>query len=146
MSKDWKVITEDDNISLHDHSVSSFDFGNDILLLFEDGFDVTKEHSCNETMRHKQTGVSAVILHDAAYVKGIKFLPGNKEKEVALEELNLIDLEVLDFSFCKEKQEVKILGDAWEERLYCELTFKANSVSYCWDDFVDDAWFQDWPK
>ncbi len=146
MKEDWKVITEDDNISLHDHSVSSFDFGNDILLLFEDGFDVTKEHSCNETKRHKQTGASAVILHDAVYVKGIKFLPGNKEKEVALEEVNLIDLEVLDFSFCKENQEVKIFGEAGDECLCCELTFKADRISYCWDDFVDDAWFQDWPK
>lgn len=146
MKKDWKIITEDDNISLHDHMVSSFDFGKDILLRFEDGFDVTKNHSCNETMRHKQTGAAAVVLHNAVYIKGVKFLPDNKEQNVAQEELGTIELEVLEFSFCKEKRKVEIFGEAWDECWLCRLEFTADKVSYCWDDFVDDAWFQDWEK
>ena len=142
----WKIITEDNQVSLHDHTISDVYWGNDIILLFDDGFDVTKENVRNKTGRHKQTGVASVILHNAIYMSGIKFLSNDAEKNVNKEEVADIDLEVLEFSFDSNNGKVEILGDAWDECLFCKLEFKASKVSYCWNEFVDDAWFQDWAK
>lgn len=139
----WKIATDDNHISLHDHSVSDVLVGNNITLLFDDGFDVTSKNVCNHTGRHKRTGLAAVVLHDAIYDKGVKFLPGNKEQEVKIDELSEIDLEVLEFSFDSVAGIVEIIGDAWEEGVFCKLSFKAGKVSYCWNEFVEDAWFQE---
>lgn len=143
---DWKIVTEDDHISLHDHSISDIHLGTDIILLFDDGFDVTRDNIKNKTGRHKRTGSASVILHNGIYMRGIKFWPNEAEKNVNKEELSNIDLEVLEFSFDSDKGKVEIFGDAWDECLLCELEFKASEVSYCWNEFVDDAWFQDWDK
>lgn len=78
---DWKIITEDNQVSLHDHTISDVYWGTDIILLFEDGFDVTKENIKNKTGRHKQTGSASVILHNAIYLSGIKFLSNDAEKK-----------------------------------------------------------------
>lgn len=139
----WKVKTEDNDISLHDHVISDVHFGNDITLLFEDGFDVKKENVCNKMGRHKITGSAAMILHNAGYMRGVKYLPENLEKTVEIEELVKIDFEVLDFSFDHETGKAEFVGNAWDESVFCKLEFKADKVSYCWNEFVDDAWFQE---
>ena len=138
----WKFKTVDDNISLHDHLISDVDIGKDIILFFDDGFDVTKDNICNQTGCHKRTGRSAVVLHDARYIGGVKFLNEASEKEIAIEELKNIDFEVLEFKYMAGK--VEIYGDAWDECLFSKLEFICNKVSYCWNEFIDDAWFQDW--
>lgn len=143
---DWKIVTEDDQISLHDHSISDIHFGMDIILLFDDGFDVTRNNIKNKTGRHKRTGSASVILHNGIYMRGTKFLSNDTEKNVYKEEVSNIDLEVLEFSFDRDNGKVEIFGDAWDECLFCKLEFKASEVSYCWNEFVDDAWFQDWDK
>lgn len=140
----WKISTDDDNISLHDCLISKASVGKDIILFFDDGFDVTSKNICNETGRHKRTGTAAVILHNAIYEKGVKFLPENKEKEIAISEIFGIDFEVLDFYFDNETGIVEISGDAWDESVFCKLKFRAGKISYCWNEFVEDAWFQDW--
>lgn len=140
---DWKIVTEDDQISLHDHSISDIHFGTDIILLFDDGFDVTRNNTENKTGRHKRTGSASVILHNGIYMQGIKFLLNDAEKNVNKEEVSNIDPEVLEFSFDSDNGKIEIIGDAWDECLLCKLEFKASKVSYCWNEFVDDAWFQD---
>lgn len=142
----WKFKTEDNNISLHDHLISSMSIGKDIVLIFDDGFDVTKENIYNQTGCHKRTGSSAVILHDAIYVKGVKFLTEASETNIAIEELGNIDFEVLEFCYDSITKKVEICGDAWDECLFSKLEFTCNKVSYCWNEFVDNAWFQDWNK
>lgn len=77
---DWKIVTEDDQISLHDHSISDIHFGMDIILLFDDGFDVTRNNIKNKTGRHKRTGSASVILHNGIYMRGTKFLSNDTEK------------------------------------------------------------------
>ena len=139
----WRIMTEDNHVSLHDHLISDIHIGNDITLYFDNGFDVKKENLCNKSGRHKRTGRSAVVLHDAVFMKGIKFLPEEIDKKMDIAELVNIDLEVLEFSFDHNIGKIEIFGDAWDECLFCKLEFKANKVSYCWNVFVDDAWFQD---
>lgn len=62
------------------------------------------------------------------------------------EELSRIDLEILEFSFDDQTGMVKIAGDAWDGCIFCVLKFRAAKVSYCWNEFFDDAWFQDGDK
>ena len=142
----WKVITEDTEISLHDHVITDVEIGKDIILYFEDGFDVTRENACNNTGRHKLTGNAAVVLQNATFIEVIKYLADNAEKRVALEELRDLEFEMLKFTEDNEKQEVVIFGDAWDECAFSKLVFWASGVLYCWNEFVDDAWFQDWAK
>ena len=142
--KQWKVITEDDNISLHDCIISRIDFGNDIVLHFEDGFNVTKDNACNSTKRHKLTDESAVVLHQAKDFKGVKYLKDDTAINLEKTEINKIDFEILDFSFDKETGQVKISGRAWDEEgdVFSELEAKACRVTYCWNELIEDAWFQ----
>ncbi|SHL77636.1 hypothetical protein SAMN02745136_05675 [Anaerocolumna jejuensis DSM 15929] len=142
----YKVITEDSNISLHDHLVSEIQVGRDIALLFEDGFDVTVNNIYNNTGRHKLTGKSAVILYEATYIEGSKFLSDNNEKKIEVSSFSKLDLEVLDFSYDSNTDIVEVYGEAWDESVFCKLKFKVTKVTYCWNEFVDDAWFQDWPS
>lgn len=140
----WKVITEDTKSSLHDHVITDVEIGKDIVLYFEDGFDVTKDNACNNTGRHKLTGNAAVILQNATFIEGIKYLANNAEKRVIVEELKELEFEVLEFIADEERKEVVIFGDAWDESVFSKLVFRASKVFYCWNEFVDDAWFQDW--
>ncbi len=68
---DMKFVSDDiDSISLHDCDISEFKFGEDIELIFEDGFDVASPNPLNGTGRHKRTGEAAVVLKNGRYVSG----------------------------------------------------------------------------
>lgn len=41
---------------------------------------------------------------------------------------------------------MEIFGNEGDENLFCGLEFKTDKVSYCWNEFVEDAWFQDLDK
>lgn len=142
--KQWKVITEDDNISLHDCIISGIDFGEDIILYFEDGFYVTKDNGNNATGRHKLTGESVVVLHQAQDFKSVKYLEDDTAINLEKTKINKIDFEILDFSFDKKTGQVKISGMAWDEEgnVFSELEAKACGVTYCWNELIEDAWFQ----
>ena len=142
--KQWKVITEDDNISRHDCIISGIDFGKDIVLYFEDGFHVTKDNANNATGRHKLTGESVVVLHQAQDFKSVKYLEDDTAINLEKTEINEIDFEILDFSFDKKTGQVKISGRAWDEEgnVFSELEAKACGVTYCWNELIEDAWFQ----
>lgn len=127
----WKIISEDTEISLHDHVITAVEIGKDIILYFEDGYDVTRENTCNNTGRHKLTGSAAVVLQNATFIEGFKYLADNAEKRVALEELKDLEFEVLEFTEDNERQEVVIFGDAWDESVFGKLVFRASKVLYC---------------
>lgn len=141
---DWKNITNENNITLHDHEITEWIFGEDITLIFEDGFDVFADCALNDTGRHKQTGSSAVILKNGRFVSGF-ISAGFVDRYVTCDELLKLDLEVLDFKRLPDR--VIIDCDAWDKEThkdagFCEVEFSCEDVLYCWNEFTADAWFQ----
>lgn len=137
----WKVHTKDSAISLHDHSISSILLERDITLLFEEGFDVAKSNALNTSGHHKHTGTAGVVLKNAQYIQGIKYFPEDVEENMKTEELEKLDFEILTFSYHNETKIVEIFGEAGEEAVFGKLVFQAEEVEYCWNEFVEDAWF-----
>lgn len=41
----------------------------------------------------------------------------------------------------KEKW-LELCGDAFDDSMFCKLLFKVSGVEFCWNEFVEDAWFQ----
>lgn len=149
---EWRFVSDDtDSISLHDCDISEFVFGCDIVLMFEDGFDVAAPNPLNETGRHKRTGKAAVVLKNGRYVSGEMSLGRvyNSAGEgftdecrlIAESELSALELEVLEFKL--ENGTVFFVGDSRKERNFCELKFTCDTMLFCWNEFTDDAWFQE---
>ena len=136
----WKIVTDDSNVSLHDHLITEIEMNEDVVLHFENGFDVTKGNSANSTGRHMHTGKSAVILHNAVLFEGIKWLNDESERKLTVEDFSEVDFEVLSFSY--EGEMVELCGDAFDDSMFCKLLFKVSGVEFCWNEFVEDAWFQ----
>ena len=136
----WKIVTDDSNVSLHDHLITEIEMNEDVVLHFENGFDVTKGNSVNSTGRHMHTGKSAVILHNAVLFEGIKWLNDESERKLTVEDFSEVDFEVLSFSY--EGEMVELCGDAFDDSMFCKLLFKVSGVEFCWNEFVEDAWFQ----
>lgn len=156
--KDWRFCSqEDDTISLHDCVMARVEWEKDGLwLIFEDGFDVTKDNSLNPTGRHRLTGKAAVFLKDGAYLEGAwnrnctTQNSGDSEpiplQEIPLrqEQFRAWSPEVLDFTWEPEKRHLSIT--AIDGIGYCEINFSCESLWFCWNELPKDAWFQDWPK
>ena len=156
--KDWRFCSqEDDTISLHDCVMARVEWEKDGLwLIFEDGFDVTKDNSLNPTGRHRLTGKAAVFLKDGAYLEGAwnrnctTQNSGDSEpiplQEIPLrqEQFRAWSPEVLDFTWEPEKRHLSIA--AIDGIGYCEINFSCESLWFCWNELPTDAWFQDWPK
>lgn len=149
---DWKYCSEDwQSVSLHDHSLTECLHNGEELLMFEDGFDVCAENPLNDTGRHKRTGKAAVALKNGRFVSGALSLdtaPYSEDKGFAGEcrpvtedELSELEFEVLDFSI--EDGEVVFFGESWKHRNLCDLKFSCETTVFCWNEFTDDAWFQD---
>lgn len=141
---DRKYKTNENNITLHDHEITEWIFGEDITLVFEDGFDVFADCALNDTGRHKHTGKSEVILKNGRFVSGFISL-GFVDRNVTRDELRRLELEVLDFK--RLPRGVVLDCDAWnrdtrKDAGFCEIEFSCEDVLYCWDEFKDDAWFQ----
>lgn len=139
---DFKICAET-GVTLHDCEISEWIFGDDITLVFEDGFDVFANCPENDTGRHKRTGKSAVILKNSVFVSGKAYLANNEEKQINKEELPDMEFDILDFKILPDS--VIIECDAWKygkDAGFCELEFSCEKVFYCWNDFTDDAWFQ----
>ena len=130
-------------VTLHDCEITEWIFGEDITMVFEDGFDVFADCPRNDTGRHKRTGKSAVILKNSSFVSGKTYLANDEEKQVNKEELTKMEFDVLDFKILPDS--VILECDAWEDGSdagFCELKFSCEKVLYCWNEFTDDAWFQ----
>ena len=141
---DWKYKADENGVTLHDHEITEWVFGEDVTLFFEDGFDVFADCPQNCTERHKQTGKSAVILRNGRFVSGF-ISSGFVDRHITSDELLHLDLEVLDF---KRLPDGVILDcDAWSHEThrdagFCEVMFSCSDVICCWNEFTGDAWFQ----
>lgn len=154
----WLIHTSDNRISLHDHCITSITFTKDIILHFEDGFDVLTVNNSNTTGRHKLTGCAAVILRNGRYLYGSFEGPtvdkdGNKFEipavQITQQEIEKFEIEVLSYQIEIKDSTLSLMGflDVKARTLnspFCSLTFSCNEILYCWNEFVDDAWFQDW--
>ncbi len=144
---------EHGSISLHDCKITDATFCEDIILSFQDGFDVTAENSLNRTGRHKHTGRAAVILKHGIYRDGFFIKPmldGTYSKEDKLLKDKIVhhDIEVLTFDYNCQRNQFTIEGCPWEDAtqyIECCLHFTCDEIVFCWNEFVQDAWFQDWP-
>lgn len=141
---DWKYVSEDGGVTLHDCVITKLRHENGTLLIFEDGFDVFSDDPQNDTGRHKRTGKAAVFLKNGQFLRGRLCISENEEKPLREDELAALGLEVLD---CKRYPDSVFLAcDAWHTAdgcCYCEIEFTCTAVLYCWNEFTDDAWFQD---
>lgn len=127
-------------ISLHDMIINKIIFGEDIELIFPDGFAVTKENENNLTGRHKQTGQASVHLIAGKYIGGKNCDNDNTiEKEV----LEFLILELLSFEWDEEKQKLIVFGNAISGKGdVVELNFSCTKIIFSWNGFVKDAWFE----
>lgn len=143
---DWKYRSDDcRSVSLHDHGLTEcLHNGDELLLMFEDGFDVCAENPLNETGRHKHTGKAAVALKNGRFLEGTLFISKTEEKPLRQEEIGTLTIEVLDFK--RYPDSVFLACDAWTADngvCYCQIEFACAGVEFCWNEFTDDAWFQD---
>lgn len=146
---EWKFISGDcGSISLHDCDISGFVFGDDIELMFEDGFDVTAENPLNETGRHKRTGKAAVLLKGGKFISAEypAYEDGNGDtvpaEEIAQSELPQLELEVYDIDGY-ENGIVTFACFAWaNDMAFCVIKMSCERLLFCWNEFADDAWFQ----
>lgn len=141
----WRYSSEDiDSISLHDCDITAWEFEEDIVLSFEDGFDVCAENPLNDTGRHKRTGKSTVRLQNARFLRGTLYVSAKEEKPLYKDDIAALELEILDFK--RHPDSVFLACDAWGTKhgdCYCEFEFACSGVTYYWNEFTDDAWFQE---
>lgn len=166
MKQAWRFQSEDgDTISLHDCLIRGFkEMEGHILLHVADGFDVASSNSLNHTRRHKHTGPAVVVLCHSRFQKGAFNSGGIKEtswKDGVLQERTLAEIEmtekmlkqaftieVLSSTWDAAQEHFLIFGQGWAEdepnvkEQFCEIGFICKRVVYCWDNFVEDAWFQ----
>ena len=155
----WKYKSQNiDYVSLHDHLINKILFEeHDILLIFEDGFSIQKEHPLNDTGTSKHTTSAQIILRNAAFLQGIVCRENFGEPVSEQERLDFATLKkafigVEVFEFELEGGAFSIVGNLWytneSKRLqeYVEMEFSCDDVLFCWNDYSSDAWFEGWPK
>ncbi len=143
---DWKYRSGDcRSVSLHDNDLTESRSDSDgLLLIFENGFDVCAENPLNDTGWHKHTGKAAVALKNGRFLEGTLFVAQTEEKPLREEEIAELTIEVLDFKCYPDS--VFLACDAWTAEhgvCYCQIEFACAGVEFCWNEFTDDAWFQD---
>lgn len=149
---DWKFVSDDiDSISLHDCDITAWEFGEKIALLFGDGFDVCAENPLNGTGRHKRTGKAAVVLKNGKLIsaeypectdRNDKIVPA---EEISLNELLKLELETTSFEY--ESGILTLECYVWEPpksgNSFCVVKLSCDELLFCWNEFTDDAWFQE---
>lgn len=152
---DWKYITESDEVMLHDCLVTEWIFGKDITLNFEDGFDVCAANPLNDTGRHKRTGKSTVILKNASFISAEYPSYTVTHSDGLIEDIAAIELSFDDIS---KFDDAEILSSDYENGVFtlkglmgehddfCRILLSCDKPLYCWNEFTDDAWFQDWNR
>lgn len=142
----WKYRSDDcRSVSLHDHELSEIlSDGGELLLMFNYGFDVCAENPLNETGRHKHTGKAAVALENGRFLEGTLCVSQTEEKPLREEDIPSLTIEVLDFK--RYPDSVFLACDAWHAEhgvCYCQIELACSGAAFCWNEFTDDAWFQD---
>ena len=156
----WKYESCDiENISLHDHFIDEVQTdGNDILFTLNEGFDVVKTHPLNNTGKSKRTTASQIALKNSKFIKGTIHHWKWQEKENRQEEIDLAwflnsacSFKVLDWTLNFKAEDGTVLLNGimyWESSPkgeYSELEFSCRDVLFCWNDYSEDAWFEEWP-
>lgn len=146
---DWKYRSDDcRSVSLHDCDITEcLSEADGLSLIFESGFDVFAENPLNETGRHKRTGKSAVALKNGRFLQGTLYISDKEEKPLCEEDIAAVEPEILDFK--RYPDSVFLACDVWSEdygACYCQIEFACSGVTFCWNEFTDDAWFQDYDK
>ncbi|MCL2638798.1 MAG: hypothetical protein FWD48_10575 [Oscillospiraceae bacterium] len=141
----WKYKSCDNqNISLHDHSIDKIFLDNDdIILFFSEGFDVVKTHELNNTGKSKHTTASQIVLKNAKFIRG--FIG---EEEIKFDSLiNLTcDFEILEFNSGEKTFSIYANSCSYKpkyDREYAEIEFSCSEVLFCWNDYSNNAWFED---
>ena len=144
-------VSDTDNISLHDHLIDEILFqGDDILLIFFNGFDVIKTHPLNGTGKSKHTSKAQIILKCAKFATGIAHSPQNEKREVDISNFTsqFSGFEVLDHKV--ENKKLILSGNLHANPVslfeYTELSFYYADIIFCWNDYTTDAWFECYPS
>jgi len=156
----WEFMSSDiENISLHDNSIDQIQLAdNDILLIFNEGFDVHNAHPLNDTGKAKRTTASQIILSDARLIGGVIHHHNMQSNQVGDECISISWLletawqfEVSDWSlkYDPEKGTATLhgymhLANPYKQE-FAELTFACGGAVFCWNGYVGDAWFEGWP-
>ena len=151
----WKYESDDwENISLHDHTFDRTRLdGDDIMLVFDDGFDVVKTHHLNDTEKSKHTTASQIILKNGKLIKGTILRYIGSDRQGREEEIDLAwllnfahGIEVLKFSM--ENNVFMLFSQAMYEgeMEFLTLEISCSDVLFCWNDYSADAWFEGWSK
>lgn len=140
----WRFVTDNaESVSLHDREISGWIFGNDIICVFEDGFDVFSDSPQNGTGRHKHTGKAEVILKNAELVSG-ELSDDEGTRKLTKDDLPKLELDILNF---KRLPDLAIFAcDAFKNGRgggFCELEFSCSEVVCRWNEFTEDSWFQE---
>lgn len=137
---EWKY-TADSAVSLHDCGISEIIFGEDVILMLDEGFDVFGDCPQNDTGKNMRTGKAAVILENARFISCEVSLD-NESQQIAADELSELELEILDFR--KLPDSVLLECDAFrngKDAGFCEVEFACKGVRFCWNEFTEEAWF-----
>lgn len=141
---DWKYASSVfGSVILHDYEISRWILGDDIICVFEEGFDVFADNPQNDTGRHKHTGKAEVVLKNAAFVSG-ELYDDEVTRKLSKDDLLKLELDVLDFK--RLPNSVIFACDAFKngkDAGFCELEFSCSEVIYLWNEFTEDAWFQE---
>ena|GEM_PF-1218566 len=157
----WKYQSSDhEHISLHDHAIDEIvTIDNDILLTFNDGFDVICTHPLNDTEKSKHTTTSQIILKNAFFVGGEVDYAVEITKQKANEAYSVhrsfnfstlldvfVDFTVLQFDVVSGVFSLHgLLNSKYDSCEYANLRFNCSDVVFCWNDYSEDAWFEGWP-
>ena len=145
----WKYESYDNkNISLHDHYIDKiFVDGNDIWLIFSEGFDVVKTHPLNDTGKSKHTTTSQIILRNADFIE-------QDEMDFVSLINSTFSFEVLDWTMERNIEDGVIIlngeftewSDTGFKKEFAQLKFTCSDFLFCWNDYSEDAWFEGWPE
>lgn len=137
---EWK-FTAENAVTLHDCGISEIIFGEDVILMFDDGFDVFADCPQNGTGKNMRTGKAAVILDNARFISGEISLD-DEARQITADELSELELGILDFRELPDS--VLLECDAFRDGKdagFCEVEFACKGVRFCWNEFTDEAWF-----
>ncbi len=150
--KAWRHRSEDaGTISLHDCTLSGIRRdGERCILLFEEGFDVERENAENPTGRHRRTGPSAISLEKCSGLRGELDPCCLREETFSRRHVPLTwdllceqsGLVLLDYSWDGRRVDVSGINTACEYG-YFALSLAYERATFCWDELLRDAWFQD---
>ena len=123
-------------ISLHDMVITEVKESKDnIILVFDEGFAVTKDNEKNKTQKHMQTGAAFITLYDSKFIRANNL---EKEVEIAKEIVFSGELEVLEETLSNDLFKIFYSN---EDHNFCEAYFSYSHLECTWNEFVDTAWF-----